>query len=107
MSTNTRVPTDYEIDTVCEHAMRRWFEINGRSWEEYGPADAQRREWIKQALLTPAEEHERVTPERANWKSPRAADLKPVAVATDAGRPALGSALGDRITALSISEGAA
>lgn len=77
--TNKKVPSAYEIDTIAEHAMRRLFQASGKSWEEYGPDDAQRKEWIVQALTTPEQGLDALNAERTEWKVPKRTNMRPVA----------------------------
>lgn len=79
MATNRKVPTQYEIRTIVEHAMRRLFQAQGRSWEDFTPDDAQRAEWLEQALLTQDQGLETMNAERGDWKTPRRMNLRPVA----------------------------
>lgn len=78
--TNCKTPSHYEIHAIAEHAMRRLFQASGRPWEEYGPEDAMRHEWLEQALVTEAEVAEELTSERTEWNVPKKTVLRPVAV---------------------------
>lgn len=82
MSNNRKTPTAYEIDTIAEHAVRRLFQAQGRSWEEYGPDDSQRKEWIVQALTTADQGLDALNGERTDWRVPKRVNLRPVAEAT-------------------------
>lgn len=79
MNTNRKIPTQYEIRTIAEHAMRRLFQASGRSWEEYGPEDAQRAEWIENALVIEADAADGLNAERTDWSVPKPTTLRPVA----------------------------
>ena len=77
--TNRKIPTQYEVRTIVEHAMRRLFQAQGRAWEDYSPDDAQRAEWIEQALTTTDQGLDALNAERTDWKVPRRISLRPVA----------------------------
>lgn len=79
MTTNRKTPSQYEIDTIAEHALRRLFQAQGRDWEEYGPDDAQRREWVTQALTTADQGLDTLNTERTDWRVPRKINMRPVA----------------------------
>lgn len=88
MTTNRKTPTQYETRTIVEHAMRRLFEAQGRDWSEYCPDDAQRAEWIEQALTTADQGLDSLNAERGDWKVPRKVNMRPVAEVSGLSKPA-------------------
>lgn len=73
-----KTPSQYELRCIVEHAMRRLFQAQDRDWSEYSPDDAQRAEWLEQALTIADQGLEALKSEKGEWKAPRRASLRPV-----------------------------